>query len=47
LTNITANGDIVLDVLNDLDRILSTDPHFMMGKWIDSARAQGSTMQVV
>ena len=39
-------GDVILDVLSDLDRVLSTDPHFMMGRWIEDAKARGSTQQV-
>ena len=37
----------MLNLLNDLDRILATDSHFMMGNWIKDARAQGVTEQVV
>ena len=36
----------MLDLLNDLDRILATDTHFMMGVWIKDAKAQGTTEQV-
>jgi alpha-N-acetylglucosaminidase len=31
-----------LDLLNDLERILSTDRHFMLGSWIEAAKKIGS-----
>ena len=43
---ITTAGNTLLDVLRDLDRVLSTDSHFLMGNWIEAARAQGSSEQV-
>ncbi len=32
---------IFLEMIDDEDRLLATDPHFMLGPWIESARAWG------
>ena len=39
-------GNMILDLLIDMDRILSTDPHFMMGRWISDARNMATNEQV-
>jgi alpha-N-acetylglucosaminidase len=31
-----------LQILRDLDRMLSTDSHFMLGPWLESAKRLGS-----
>ena len=31
-----------LDLLDDLDTLLQTDVHFLMGRWIADARALGT-----
>ncbi|MDP4286244.1 MAG: alpha-N-acetylglucosaminidase, partial [Bacteroidota bacterium] len=35
------NGDAMLDLLDDMDHLLSTNQDFLLGKWIESARKLG------
>ena len=43
------NATLILNLLDDMDTLLQTDIHFLMGKWISDARAMGkvSTPHVV
>ena len=43
LKSVTTLGNTMLDLLHDLDRILSCDSHFMMGVWIRDAKLMGTT----
>nr|CAB3264194.1 alpha-N-acetylglucosaminidase [Phallusia mammillata] len=38
-------SDYLIELVDDFDRILSTDSHFMMGCWIKDAKALATTMQ--
>ena len=40
-----SSGKKLLDLLTDLDRVLATDSHFLLGRWIASARKLGLTTQ--
>ena len=33
---------IFMNLLQDLDKVLSTDPHFMLGPWLESAKSLGA-----
>ncbi|WAR22879.1 ANAG-like protein [Mya arenaria] len=35
-------GEAMLKILNDLDQLLGTDHHFLLGPWIEDARAWGT-----
>ncbi|XP_017556221.1 alpha-N-acetylglucosaminidase [Pygocentrus nattereri] len=38
---LTAGGVLVYDLLPELDRLLSSDAHFLLGAWIEQARSLG------
>jgi hypothetical protein len=38
-------GGLILELGADLEKILATDPHFLLGKWIAAARQWGNTTQ--
>lgn len=39
-------SDAMMGLFDDMDGILSTDEHFMMGRWIADARALGTNAEV-
>ena len=39
------NSRLLLSLLNDLDMLLASDSHFLLGTWIQAARANGVTDQ--
>ena len=45
-TDFNSYSKLLLDILDNMDDILSTNDNFLLGKWIDSARALGDTEQV-
>lgn len=38
---LTSGGVLVYDLLPELDRLLSSDAHFLLGVWLESARSMG------
>lgn len=42
LTLVTYSGEQFKDILNDLDRILGSNEHFLLGKWIQNAKSLAS-----
>lgn len=38
-----ASAEALLEVIGDLDRLLSTEEHFLLGRWLEWARAWGTT----
>merc|ERR1712032_483500 len=40
IANVKKYGDLMIDSLKDLDAILLTNIHWMLGDWIESARGQ-------
>lgn len=38
---LTAGGVLVYDLLPELDRLLSSDSHFLLGVWLENARSMG------
>jgi alpha-N-acetylglucosaminidase len=43
LSKLSESGKQMLDILTDLDLLLSTKPEFSLGKWINDARSNGET----
>ncbi|KAI5624201.1 alpha-N-acetylglucosaminidase isoform X1 [Silurus asotus] len=39
---LTAGGVLVYDLLPELDRLLSSDAHFLLGAWLERARSMGA-----
>eukprot|EP01083_Nonionella_stella_P216896 779100_1 len=42
ITGVEMYGNILLDIMDDLDSILLTDIHWMVGEWIQMARNQST-----
>ncbi len=40
---VTAKGARMLEILRDVDALVASDSYFLMGKWIEDARAWGTT----
>ncbi|XP_053671612.1 alpha-N-acetylglucosaminidase [Anopheles nili] len=43
LTAFRHHSSLFLELLSDLDRLLLTDDHFLLGTWLESAKARGET----
>lgn len=39
-------SEIIIGLLDNMDSLLASDEHFLLGKWIEAARALGSTEEV-
>uniref|UniRef100_A0A674IH72 Alpha-N-acetylglucosaminidase n=2 Tax=Terrapene triunguis TaxID=2587831 RepID=A0A674IH72_9SAUR len=40
---LTAGGVLLYDLLPDLDALLASDPHFLLGRWLEQARAAATS----
>lgn len=45
--SLSSNGTKLVDLLSDLDTILMTNEHFLLGQWLKAAKAQGTTKDEV
>ena len=45
LAQLEASTQALLGVIDDLDQLLNTNEHFLLGRWIQSARNWGSSAQ--
>ncbi|KAK2158313.1 hypothetical protein LSH36_173g09013 [Paralvinella palmiformis] len=39
ITNLVSSAAAFLELMTDLDRLLATDEHFLLGKWLEDAKA--------
>jgi alpha-N-acetylglucosaminidase len=42
ISTLVETGNAMLDLLNDLDELLSSNPDFLLGKWLNDAKQMGS-----
>ena len=45
-TDFDINSKLLLTILDDMDKILSANENFLLGKWIENARSIAQTEQV-
>jgi len=38
-------GNSLVGLLKDMDIVLGSDPHFLMGKWIETAKAMATNAE--
>ena len=43
VANFSSTGDKLLTLYDDMDSLLSSNEHFLLGKWLKNARALGTT----
>ncbi|XP_058830802.1 alpha-N-acetylglucosaminidase-like [Topomyia yanbarensis] len=43
LTSLQLSSNLFQELLVDIDRLLRSDTHFLLGRWLESARAMGQT----
>lgn len=43
LTDVQNHSELFLNMISDVDRLLRTNKHFLLGKWIEAARFLGAT----